>query len=68
MSVGTLKIDGRTFRIISEDEYKALRAAMRLQQRQAKEDAADVAEARRRLSDAKRKTIPLARLKAELGL
>lgn len=68
MTVGTLQIDGRKFRIISEDEYKAIRAAMRLQQRQAREDAADVAEAKRRLKDPKRKTIPLAQLESELGL
>jgi hypothetical protein len=60
-------IDGRKFRIIPEDEYKAIRAAMRLQQRQAREDAADLAQAQRRIKDPKRKTIPLARLKAELG-
>lgn len=68
MTGGTLRIDGRTFRIIPEDEYKALRAAMRRQQRQAEQDAADVAEAKRRLKDPKRKTVSLARLKTELGL
>jgi hypothetical protein len=68
MTVGTLQIDGRKFRVVPENEYKAFRAAMRFQERHAKEDAADVAEARRRLKDPKRKTIPLARLKAELGL
>jgi hypothetical protein len=52
----------------SGDEYKATSAAKRLRQRQAKQDAADVAEARRRLNDPNRKTISLARLKAELGL
>ena len=68
MTVGTLEIDGRKFRIIPEDEYKTIQAVMRAQERQAKEDAADVAQARRRLKDPKRKTIPLARLKAELRL
>jgi hypothetical protein len=68
MPVGTLEIDGRKFRIIPEDEYKTIRAVMRLQQRQAKQDAADIAQAQRRLKDPKRKTIPLARLKAELRL
>ena len=68
MAVGTLKIDGRKFRIISEDEYRAIRASMRSQQRQAREDAADLAQAQRRIKDPRRKTIPLARLKAELGL
>ena len=68
MTVGTLQIDGRKFRIIPEDEYQTIRAAMRSQERQAKQDAADTAEAQRRLKDPKRKTIRLARLKAELGL
>jgi len=67
MTVGTLQIDGRKFRIIPEDEYKTLRAAMRQQQRQSKEDATDLAEAQHRLKDPKRKTISLSRLKAELG-
>ena len=52
----------------TEDKIKATRAAKRLRQRQAEEDAADVAEARRRLRDPNRKTISLARLKVELGL
>lgn len=68
MRVGTLRIDGRKFRIIPEDEYKTIQAVLRSQQRQAKQDAADVAEAERRLKDPRRKTISLARLKAELRL
>ena len=68
MTGGTLRIDGRKFRVIPEDEYKALCAAMRHQQRQAEQDAGDVAEAKRRLKDPKRKTISLDRLKTELGL
>ena len=68
MTVGTFQIDGRKFRIVPEDDYKTLMAAMRSQQRQAREDAADLAEAQRRLKDPRRKTIPLARLKADLGL
>lgn len=68
MTVGVLQIDGRKFRIIPEDEYKSLRAAMHSQARQAKEDAIDLAEAQRRIKDPKRKTIPLTRLKADLGL
>ena len=67
MAVGTLRIDGRRFCIIPEDEYRRMRAALRAQQRQAREDAADVRQAERRLNDPKRKTIPLTRLKAELG-
>lgn len=66
-TVGTLKIDGRKFRIVPESEYKTLRDALRFQQRQARQDNADLAEARRRLNDPRRKTIPLSRLKAELG-
>jgi hypothetical protein len=68
MAVGTVQIAGRKFRIIPEDEYQTMRAAMRSQQREEKQDAADLAEAQRRLKDPKRKTISLARLKSELGL
>ena len=68
MTVGTFEIDGRKFKIIPEDEYKTLQAALRLQQRQAKQDAADVTIAERRLNDPKRKTISLSQLKSELGL
>jgi hypothetical protein len=68
MTVGILQIDGRKFRVIPESEYQSFRAAMRAQQRQAKQDASDLAEAQRRLKDPKRKTIPLAQLKSELGL
>jgi hypothetical protein len=68
MTAGTLRIDGRKFRIIPEEEYQTLRAAKRSQQRQASQDAADLAEALRRIKDPRRKTIPLNQLKAELGL
>jgi hypothetical protein len=68
MSIGTLQIDGRKFHIIPEEEYKLLRAVARQQEREAKQDALDLAEAKRRLKDPKRKAIPLARLKAELRL
>lgn len=68
MTIGTLQINGRKFRVIPDEEYKTLRAAMRAQQREAREDARDLAIARRRLKDPKRKSIPLSRLKAELGL
>ena len=68
MTTGTLRIDGRKFRIVPEKEYQTLRAAKRSQQRQAALDAADLAEALRRIKDPKRKTIPLAQLKTELGL
>ena len=68
MTVGTLQINGRKFRVIPEEQYRAMSAAMRAQEQEAKQDARDVAVARRRLKDPKRKTIPLSRLKAELGL
>lgn len=68
MTIGTLHIDGRKFRVIPEEEYQALRAAKRAQEREAKADLRDLAIARRRLKDPKRKAIPLSRLKAELGL
>ena len=67
MTVGTLQIGGRKFRVIPEDEYRAFRAAIRQQERQARQDAGDVTEARRRLKDPRRNTIPLGQLKAELG-
>jgi hypothetical protein len=68
MTVGTIQIDGRKFRVIPEEEYQALRAALRAQQQAAREDARDAAIARRRLNDPNRKSIPLSRLKADLGL
>jgi len=68
MTTATLRIDGQKFRLIPEKDYQKFLAAHRLQQRQARQDAADVAQAERRLKDPKRKTIPLSRLKAELGL
>jgi hypothetical protein len=68
VTIGTIQIDGRKFRIIAEDEYKAIMAAMREQKRRAKQDAADEAEALRRVRDPKRKSIPLSQFKAELGL
>jgi len=68
MTIGTLQIDGKKFRVIPDEEYKSLQAAKRAQQREAREDARDLAIARRRLKDPKRKTIPLSRLKSDLGL
>ena len=68
MTVATLRVDGRKFRIIPEKEYQTLRAAMRSQSRQAEQDAADLAECRRRMKDPRRKTITLAKLREELGL
>jgi hypothetical protein len=68
MMINTLQIGGRKFRVIPDDEYKSLRAAMRAQQRVAREDARDLAIARRRIQEPKLKSIALSRLKAELGL
>jgi hypothetical protein len=68
MTVGTLQINGRKFRVISEDDYKALRAAMRARRQRDDENARDLGITRRRLKDPKRKAIPLARFKADLGL
>jgi len=39
-----------------------------MQEREARQDAADLAIALRRIKDPKRKTIPLAQFKAQLGL
>jgi hypothetical protein len=68
MTVGILRIDGRKFRVVPEEQYRSLRAALRAQEREAKEDARDLAIARRRLKDPKRRTVSLAALKTELGL
>ena len=53
MTVGTLQINGRKFRVISEDDYKTLRAAMRARRQRDDENARDPAIARRRLKDPK---------------
>lgn len=68
MTSSVLQVEGRRFRIVPEDEYKAMRAALLWRQRQADQDAADVAQAQRRIKDPKRKTISLGQLRAELGL
>lgn len=68
MTSRILQIDGRKFRIIPESEYQSLCAAMRWQRRQAKLDASDLAEAKRRIKDPKRKLIPLSKLKSQMGL
>ncbi|MDD4888852.1 MAG: hypothetical protein PHU85_02895 [Phycisphaerae bacterium] len=67
MIVGTLRLNGKTYRVVREEDYRAMLAAMRWHQRQVKQDAADAAEAERRRKRSKRKTIPLAQLKAELA-
>jgi hypothetical protein len=68
MTIGSLRIDGQKFRVIPEKEYQTLQAAARKQQQAMKQEAAEITEAQRRLKDPKRKTIPLARFKMELGL
>jgi hypothetical protein len=68
MTVGTLQIDARKLRIVPEEQYRAMSAAMRAQQQEAREDVRDLTVARRRLKDPKRKTIPLPRFKSDLGL
>jgi len=68
MAAATLNINGQKFRVVPEDEYQQLRAAAQRQKREQRQDAADQAEAERRLKNPNRKTIPLKKLKAELGL
>jgi len=68
MTVGTLQIDGRRFRVVPEEQYRAMSAAMRAREQEARQDARDLSIARRRLKDPKRKSIPLSHLKADLGL
>jgi hypothetical protein len=68
MTAGTLTIDGRKFRVIPEEDYQAMRNAVRQQQRQAIEDRADVLEATRRLGDSKEKRIPWSQIKKRAGL
>jgi hypothetical protein len=63
MTIGSLNIGGRKFRVIPEGEYQELRAAMREHARQAREDARDLAIARRRVKDPKRKSVPLSEVK-----
>ena len=68
MSAGTLKIEGRKFRVIPEEDYQAMRTALREQRQQAAEDRADVREAVRRLGDPKEKRIPWSQVKKRAGL
>jgi hypothetical protein len=67
MIEGTCRINGRKFRLVPEEEYRELQAVKRERQRQSREDAADVAIALRRIRT-RRKLIPHAQLKRELGL
>jgi hypothetical protein len=68
MTIGTLQIDGQKFRVVPEAEYKLLRAAARKQEQEAKLDASDLAEAKPRVKDPRRKAVALSRLKEEPGL
>jgi hypothetical protein len=68
MTIGSLRIDGQKFRVIPEKDYQTLQAAARKQRQAMKQEAAEIAEAQRRLKDPKRKTIPLSRFKTNLGL
>ena len=68
MTAGTLKIDGKKFRVIPEEDYQAMRTAVRQHQRQAAEDRADGLEAVRRLSNPKEKRIPWSQVKKRAGL
>jgi hypothetical protein len=68
MADRSMQIDGRKFRIVPEAKYRKLQAAYKSEQAHAKQDAADLAVARRRLKDPKRKVISVSRLKADLGL
>jgi hypothetical protein len=64
MTIANLKIGRRDYVVVPKRDFERLEA----QARQAAEDRADVAEAMRRLKNPRRKTIPLAQLKTELGL
>lgn len=68
MTAGTLNIEGKKFRVIPEQDYQAMKTALRQQQRQAAEDRADVLEAQRRLNDPQEKRIPWTQVKKRAGL
>lgn len=68
MTAGTIKIEGRKFRVIPEEDYQVMRNALRQQQRQAAEDRTDVLDAVRRLADPKEKRIPWNQVKQRAGL
>ena len=50
MTTGTLKLEGRKFWIVADADYKRMRAALHERERQARIDAGDVAESRRRMA------------------
>ncbi len=68
MTASTINIEGRKFRVIPEQDYQAMKTALRQQQRQAAEDRADAAESVRRLNDPHEKRIPWAQVKKRAGL
>ena len=68
MTAGTLKIAGRKFRVISEEDFLAMQSALRQQQRQVAEDRGDMLEAVKRLGDPKEKRIPWREVKKRAGL
>jgi hypothetical protein len=68
MTVQMLKLGRDRFVVVSERDFKKLQRRAARAESQDRQDAGDVAEARKRLVSPRRKTIPLSRLKAELGL
>jgi len=68
MTAGTLKIAGRKFRVVPEEDYHAMQTALRRQQREEAEDRADVRQALRRLGDPKEKRILWNEVKKRAGL
>jgi len=65
MPAPSLQIVGRKFRVVPEKEYQTLCASLRDQRRQAKQDAADLAAAERRIKSPRRKSIPVSQLKSD---
>jgi hypothetical protein len=68
MTAGTLTIDGRKFRVVSEKDFQTMRAALRQQQRRAAEDRADVEVSQKRLSDPREKRVAWSAVKKRAGL
>ena len=68
MTAATLTIAGRKFRVVSEADFQAMRAALRQQQRQAAEDRADVLMSQKRLSDPREKRVAWSAVKKRAGL
>ena len=68
MTAGTLNIEGKKFRVIPGQDYQAMKAALRQQQRQAAEDRTDVLQVTRRLNDPQDKRIPWSQVKKRARL